>query len=442
MTTDVAASEDPRVYQARAHAAQHRIDEAERLYREIIQTNRTLAEAWNFIGMCELGRGELDAARGHLERAAAAAPTEAEIWKNIGIVNLAQGRGDDAVDAFDRALGIEPMHFAARLHRGAALEQLGRLDAAAAAYFGAVATAQIRGKWLNDVSTPPQMRPVVRHAIHFVDRHRRRIFKDWLGPLRDAHGAQALARMDLALDVCLGDREPGYPDAHQDCTFLYIPDLAATADFPRARLAWCAPLASQVGVIQRELAAVLAQPIGMEPFLGTNDNARLKERGLLESLHGKAAWHAFFFERHGQRIEDNRARCPHTAAALDALPLMQLEGHAPLALFSVVAPGTHVLPRHGVTNARLTVYLPLQVPAGCTFSVDGVEHPLQEGQCLAFDDTFEHELWNRSDLPCAVLSFDVWHPDLTAAERAAVAVLTRGIGDFNRAAHVDPPSAD
>lgn len=442
MTTDVAASEDPRVYRARAHAAQHRIDQAETLYREIIRANPKLAEAWNFIGMCELGRGELDAAREHLERAAAAEPTEAEIWKNVGIVNMAQGRGEDAVDAFDRALGIEPMHFAARLHRGAALEQLGRLDAAAAAYFGAVATAQIRGKWLNDVSTPPQMRLVVRHAIAFVDKHRKRIFRSWLQPLRAQHRAGALTRIERALDIYLGDREPGYPDAHQDCTFLYVPDLTTAPDFPRERLPWCTALESRAAEIRQELAGVLAQPIGMEPFLGTNDNARLKENHLLESLHGKAAWNAFFFQRHGKPVEDNRARCPRTVAALDRLPLMQLDGHAPRALFSIVAPGTHVMPRHGVTNARLTTSLPLQVPPGCTFSVGGVEHALREGQCFTFDDTFEHELWNRSDLPCAVLSFDTWHPDLTAVERAAIAVLTLGIGDFNRVAKVDPPSAD
>jgi hypothetical protein len=40
-----------------------------------------------------------------------------------------------------------------------------------------------------------------------------------------------------------------------------------------------------------------------------------------------------------------------------------------------------------------------------------------------FDDTIEHEALNPSDELRAVFIFDVWHPDLTEAERAAVAAL-------------------
>ncbi|HEU0277142.1 MAG TPA: aspartyl/asparaginyl beta-hydroxylase domain-containing protein [Rhodanobacteraceae bacterium] len=442
MTTDVAADEDPRVYEARGHAAQHHVDLAEALYREIIQTKPDLAEALNFIGMCELGRGELAAATGHLERAAAAASSEAEVWKNVGIVHLAQGHYGEALDAFDRALGIEPMHFATRLHRGAAYEQMGRLDDGAAAYFGAIATAQTRGKWINDVSTPPQLRPVVRHAIRFVDQHRKRIFHGWLAPLRERHGADALARMDRAVDIYLDALEPEHRDPHQQCTFLYVPDLDPAPVFPRERLPWAAALEGQLDAIRAELAEVLVQPVGMEPYLGSSDLARLRENHLLESLHGKGAWDAFFFDHHGQPETRNRARCPRTVAALDAVPLMRLAGHAPRTLLSIIRGGTHVLPRHGVANARLTTWLPLRVPADCTFSIDGVEQPLREGVCFSFDDTFEHEVCNRSDQPCIALSLDTWHPGLAGAEREAIAVLTREIGNFNRAARVNPPSPD
>jgi aspartyl/asparaginyl beta-hydroxylase (cupin superfamily) len=41
-----------------------------------------------------------------------------------------------------------------------------------------------------------------------------------------------------------------------------------------------------------------------------------------------------------------------------------------------------------------------------------------------FDDTIEHEAWNLSDTPRAILLFDVWNPLLTAAERDMVKVAT------------------
>lgn len=42
---------------------------------------------------------------------------------------------------------------------------------------------------------------------------------------------------------------------------------------------------------------------------------------------------------------------------------------------------------------------------------------MEEGRCLVFDDSFEHEAWN--DDPSAtriVLILDVWHPDLHPKE--------------------------
>jgi aspartyl/asparaginyl beta-hydroxylase (cupin superfamily) len=55
-----------------------------------------------------------------------------------------------------------------------------------------------------------------------------------------------------------------------------------------------------------------------------------------------------------------------------------------------------------------------------------------------FDDTIEHEAWNDSDEPRAVLIFDIWNPYLSAAERALVSEATQAVGEFNRG---DLPSA-
>ncbi len=47
----------------------------------------------------------------------------------------------------------------------------------------------------------------------------------------------------------------------------------------------------------------------------------------------------------------------------------------------------------------------------------------QAGTAWAFDDTIEHEAWNDSDEPRAILILDVWNPLLSEAERAAVRVV-------------------
>ncbi|TAN02949.1 MAG: tetratricopeptide repeat protein [Rhodanobacteraceae bacterium] len=435
-------ADEARINQARAHAAQHRIGEAEAVYRDILQTAPDTPEALNFIAMCALARGEFASAQGELEHAARLNPTEPEIWKNLGIVHLAQHNAGDALDAFDRALGIEPMHFAARLHRGAALEQLGRTDDATAAYFGALVAAQSRGKWRNDMTTPPGLRQAVRHAIAFVDQNRRRMLMELLQPLRDKHGAASLARVEQGLAIYLEDRPANYPDPRQYCKFFYVPGLRATPYYERELFPWHAELEQHTDTIRAELRGVLEQPIGVEPFLGTNDNQMLKQQNLLDGTRGHAEWNSFFFHRHGEVFEQNARRCPRTTEILATLPLVHIRGHAPEVLFSILTPGSHILKHHGVTNTRLVTHLPLIIPEDCAISVGGVEHAWQEGRCVTFDDTFEHEAWNRSDKVRAVMILDSWHPDLSEAEREAIALLVGGIGDFNRAAKVDSPPAD
>jgi aspartate beta-hydroxylase len=427
---------------ARAHAAQHRIPEAEAVYRDILKTTPDTPEALNFVAMCALSRGDFASAQRDLEHAARINPTEPEIWKNVGIAQLAQHRADAALDAFDRALGLEPMHFAARLHRGAALEQLQRRDDATTAYFGALVAAQEHGKWRNDMTTPPGLRPAVKHAIAFVEQHRRRIFMDLLQPLRDKHGATSLARVEQGLDIYLGERQASYPDPRQYCKFFYVPGLTATPYYPRERFPWHAELEKHTDVIRDELRGVLDQPAGVEPFLGTNDNKLLKEQNLLDGTRGDAQWNSFFFHRHGELFEQNARRCPRTVEILDSLPLVHIRGHAPEVLFSILTPGSHILKHHGVTNTRLVTHLPLVIPGDCAISVGGVEHAWQEGRCVTFDDTFEHEAWNRSDKVRAVMILDSWHPDLTEAEREAIALLVGGIGDFHQAAKVAGPPKD
>ena len=86
-------------------------------------------------------------------------------------------------------------------------------------------------------------------------------------------------------------------------------------------------------------------------------------------------------------------------------------------------------PAHvGVDNTRLVCHLPLVVPPGCWFRVGAETREWREGEAFAFDDTIEHEAMNPTDVLRIVLIFDVWHPGLAEAERAAVAATIAAAG--------------
>ena len=123
------------------------------------------------------------------------------------------------------------------------------------------------------------------------------------------------------------------------------------------------------------------------------------------------------------QAEENIARCPATAAALAALPMLDLPGKGPTALYSILEPRTRIPPHTGSSNVRATVHLPLMVPKGCGLRVGAETRTPEAGMAWAFDDTIEHEAWNDSDEPRAILIFDIWNPLLTEAERAAVRVV-------------------
>jgi aspartyl/asparaginyl beta-hydroxylase (cupin superfamily) len=127
---------------------------------------------------------------------------------------------------------------------------------------------------------------------------------------------------------------------------------------------------------------------------------------------------------------EHLARCPRAAQALAQAPLCDVAERAPNAFFSVLDARTHISPHTGVTNTRLTVHLPLIVPPDCGFRVGSETREWVVGRAWVFDDTIEHEAWNRSDTPRAILIFDIWNPYLSEAERDLMRAATEVVGAY------------
>jgi len=419
-----------------ARAAWQRGDAAaaEQAFLRLLELLPDDAEALQFVATCALGRGDPARAIELLAAAHRAQPQDPAVLHRLGEVQMLAGALEAAVDSLQLGLQLAPGMFVARLRLGVALERLGRRHEAMLAYLGAIDAAQAQGRWLSDDTTAPGLREAVKHAARFVAAGRRELFDAVIEPLRQRYGRSELTRVDACLAIYLHERESDLPDPRQRPTFLYFPGIPSRTFYPRERFPAHARLEAAVETVREELRGVLAQD-ELVPFLGTNTSEEL-----LGASGGQgAAWDAFFFYRHGVRHDLHCARCPRTSELLDSLPLVRVREHAPETLYSVLRPGTHILPHRGVTNTRLVTHLPLIVPPDCALRVGGETHVWQEGRCVTFDDTFEHEAWNRSGQTRVVLIVDSWNPDLSEAERAAVADLVAAIGDFNRAAAAAAP---
>jgi aspartyl/asparaginyl beta-hydroxylase (cupin superfamily) len=115
----------------------------------------------------------------------------------------------------------------------------------------------------------------------------------------------------------------------------------------------------------------------------------------------ETGWEVFGFQIFGKRQDLNCLFCPETSRAVEAIPGMVTAG------FSRLAPGTTIRPHRGYTDAVLRCHLGLIVPPDCALKVDGTTVTWEEGRCLLFDDTFEHEAWNHSDQDRIVLLIDI-----------------------------------
>ena len=116
--------------------------------------------------------------------------------------------------------------------------------------------------------------------------------------------------------------------------------------------------------------------------------------------------------------------------ALQGAPRCEIAQHGPNAFFSILEPRTRIPPHTGVTNARLTVHLPLVVPPDCGFRVGSETREWVPGKAWVFDDSIEHEAWNNSAAPRAILIFDIWNPYLSAAERELVRAAIEAVGSY------------
>jgi len=117
-------------------------------------------------------------------------------------------------------------------------------------------------------------------------------------------------------------------------------------------------------------------------------------------------WNVFMLELLGRRPERNRARCPDTCAALQQVPgILQ-------AFFSVLEPGKSVPLHDGPYIGYLRYHLGVRVPKDDPplIRVAGREYVWKDGEGVMFDDSWPHEVVNRSREPRVVLVVDLPRP--------------------------------
>lgn len=382
--------------------------EAIRLFREVIARAGEQPVALNALGLHAMAQGDFEESAALLRRAVAADPRSPDLWMNLAKTFREQGHEAGEEEALNGALSIDQRHFMALVRMAELFERRGDGSRAAERWHGVLAMAPM----IEDRS--PALEMMLEHARDYLARQREGFASAIDHGLASACSDLApadLRRFNACIDHALGRRQI-YAN---ECAGMHFPFLPADEFFAREHFPWFAEIEAKTDAIRAELEAVLAEDaaairpyVAMEP--GTPAN---KWSPLDHSLD----WGAMHLWKDGKRDDALCARMPQTAAAVEALPLSDLPGRTPTVFISILRPGAHLPAHTGVSNVRTIVHLPLIVPPGCTFRVGGETRAWQAGEAWAFDDTIEHEAWNRSDETRAILIFDVWNPHITETER-------------------------
>jgi aspartate beta-hydroxylase len=370
-----------------------------------------------------LRKGDPQAARVRLERAIQLDERNPALWLTLASAFRQLGLPDDERQALERALVIEPRHLLALLQKGSLLDIQGRTREAAVAYRNALNTIP------PGAQLAPNLQPAVRRAQAVIaenDAALEDFITERLKEARSRHADARTERFDRCIDAMLGKNFIYIPRP----TFMHFPFLPAYEFYPREEFPWLAEIEAATPAIRAEFERVFAEDQArLEPYITYPEGVPLDQWA---ELNHSRKWSVFYLWREGKAIDEHIARCPQTAALLEKAPRSDVPGHAPTAFFSILDARAKIPPHSGVTNTRLIVHVPLIVPEGCGFRVGGERREWKPGHAFVFDDTIEHEAWNNSDVPRAVLIFDIWNPYLTEAERVFVRAATHAIGEYNR----------
>ena len=363
-----------------------------------------------------LRRGDARKARETFERIVAAGSADSSAC--LGLAYACRSLKDPAaaLAAVDKALALEPRNLLALIFKADHFASTGDARAASSFYLAAVKStppaAQLPAELREELGRAQvmceryaaQLQAILRTELHargFVERPSTR-------------------RFSQSLDILFGRKQVYL----QQPRYYYFPGLPQIQFYDRDDFPWLDPVEAATPDIRGELAEVMKEESAFEPYIqGDPRRPRKEQDGMLNN----PAWSAFYLWKHGEIVPENAARCPKTMDVVAAIPLARVKNRSPSVLFSLLRPGARIPPHNGFVNTRLIGHLPLIVPGECVFRVGNETRPWEEGRAWVFDDTIEHEAWNRTQGTRVILLFEIWRPELTEEERGHVRAMFEAI---------------
>jgi len=225
-----------------------------------------------------------------------------------------------------------------------------------------------------------------------------------------------LNKAQYITEVLLKLREPESPIDPLHRPVLFCPGLTEKPWYDSQDFDWVRSLEKQTNLFQKELDTVNSNSHPLKEYREPIHNGKS-----YRILHDSGQWNVAYFYFEEKRFDHTCLQFPNIAKFLDQFPR-----RTGLACLSKLDPHTHIKPHCGYFNFILRAHLALEIPSNnCEMRVGNDTRKWIQGECSIFDDTYEHEVWNKSNTSRTVLMFDFFHPELTNKEIEALRRLWR-----------------
>lgn len=328
--------------------------------------------------------------------------------------------GDQAgqEQALAQLLERDPRHLAGLLLMGELKAALGDARAATSFFMTGISVADQSG-------VPDALRPLVEKARTYLQQANGSYAEHLTRHLADRNivPGQISARVDEALDLLMGRRQVFL----QQPTSFYFPALPQRQFYEAREFDWAEEFEALAPTMVAELENLLdGREQDFSPYLRTEPNRPTAANPLRDD----PSWGAHYLWEDGNVVADHAALAPVTMRALATAPMPFIAERSPMALYSLLRPGTHIRPHHGMLNTRLICHMPLITNPDCAIRVGNETRSWQQGKLLIFDDSIEHEAWNRGRETRIILLFEIWRPEISEDERAALTTIFEAIAAY------------
>ncbi|HEX8839452.1 MAG TPA: aspartyl/asparaginyl beta-hydroxylase domain-containing protein [Sphingomicrobium sp.] len=384
-----------------------------------MQLQRQALEAEAQRGVAALQRGDFAVARDAFAAVTASGTASPQAWLLYAQACDGCDDGDNAIAALDQVLAADKVNPFALLMKGDIFARRGDDRAAVSFYRLAIRRCAQLEQLPGDL---PQRLQRAEAAVAAAE-------KRFEAKLHDALAERGIAevprRFDEALKIASGEQ----PVYLQQPTSFYFPGLPQQAWYPPEMFPWVAELEAAAPAMRAEIEGVLSDEQALEPYV--QEQSERASRG--HSLLNDVRWSAFHLWKDGERVEENARRCPLIMRMLELPPIPRIKRRSPMALISILRPGTHIPPHTGMLNTRLICHIPLVVPGACRLRVGCETRDVVEGKAMIFDDSVEHEAWNDGDAVRAVLLFEIWRPEIGEDEKVALTAMFEAVTGYDLA---------